>query len=315
MATTIRARIERLLPAPPAGPLPLSLPRRRIYILPSRFGLVYGVALLALLIGSLNYNNNAAILFSLLLAATALASAVVAVQFLAGLQVDSFEADEAFAGEAQPCRLRIAATGGEVRGELALRLADKHRVLAQPEADGRAVLAWSWPSQRRGRRSLGRIRLSTTYPLGLFHAWCVLQPEVEAIVYPAPESPPAPLPMAPVADGSSNRPRAGSEEWHALREFRRGDSLREIAWKTSARHDRWLVHEMHEGSTAQVLHFSLDQVAQLERERGLARLCRWVLTAEALQRPYGLDLGERRLGPDRGPHQRRRALTALADLP
>ena len=52
-------------PKSPSGPLPLALPSRRIYIVPSRFGVVYGAALFVLLLGSLNYNNNAAILLGL----------------------------------------------------------------------------------------------------------------------------------------------------------------------------------------------------------------------------------------------------------
>ncbi len=307
--------VERLMPKPPAGPLPLILPRRRIYILPSRFGLVYGAALFFLLIGSLNYNNNAAILLSLLLAATALASSVSNVFFLSGLQVTAFQSDEVFAGDAQACRLHVRAIAGPVRGEITLRLPDGRRFPGQADDAGGIAFGWLWPSSRRGRRPLGRITLSSGFPLGLFHAWCVLEPEVDAIVYPAPESPPVPLPQSDAAPGEYARPQPGSEEWHALREFQRGDSPREIAWKASARHDRWLVHEMHGGSRQQDLYLALNQVEQLERERGIARLCRWVLLAEELQRPYRLDLGDRGIGPDRGPEQRRRALTALAELP
>ena len=48
-------------------PLPARLDRRRIYVLPTRFGLFYGAALLTMLLGALNYNNNPALLLGLLL--------------------------------------------------------------------------------------------------------------------------------------------------------------------------------------------------------------------------------------------------------
>lgn len=314
MASALRAGIARWLPEPPAGSLPLALPSRRIYIVPSRFGVVYGAALFLLLLGSLNYNNNAAILLALLLGMVAMASAVTAVRFLAGLQLVDFSADEVFAGDTQPCRLIVRGHRGSMAGELLLRHGDT-RVDAHTSPQGDALFVWHWASERRGRRALNRIRLSTTYPLGLFYAWCTLEPHVDAVVYPVPETPPPPLPPSRGELGEHDRSRHGDDDWHALREFQRGDSLRDIAWKVSARHDRWLVADTRRNTHSPVLRLSLDQVATLPRERGISRLTRWILMAEAERRPYQLTLPGRTLGPDVGPEHRRLTLTALAELP
>lgn len=314
MAATLRARLARWLPRPPGGPLPLTLPRRRIYILPSRFGLVYGAALFFLLLGALNYNNNAAILLALMLGATAMASAVSAVNFLSGLKVTAFEAGEAWAGQAQACRLEVGHPGGPVRGALELRHAGR-RSIDRPAGAGAVAFEWAWPAERRGARRLGRIRLATGYPLGLFTAWCVLDVDDVAVVYPAPESPAPPLPASAADAGGLARPARGEEDWHALREFQRGDSPRDIAWKVSARHDRLLVAETRSEREAPVLRLSTTQVAGLAREHGIARLAAWVLAAHGQDRPYALELPGQTLGPGRGPGQRRLALTALALLP
>jgi uncharacterized protein (DUF58 family) len=310
----VRAGVARLLPVPPAGPLPLAVPRRRVYILPSGFGLVYALALLVLMIGALNYNNNAAILLALLLGMAAMASAHGAVRLLSGLSLRRFESGEAFAGQGQPCRLLVHSVRGRLAGDLRLAVAGL-QVQAGTDRDGQAVFEWTWPSDRRGRRPLGRVRLSTTWPLGLFRAWTVLEPEAAAVVYPAPETPPAPLPAQADLRGDRHAPRRGEQDWHALREFQRGDALRDIAWKVSARHDRWLVAETRSASQAPALAFSLDQVAHLDREAGLSRLCRWLLMAEAAQLPYALRLPGADLATGLGGEQRRRALTALAQLP
>jgi uncharacterized protein (DUF58 family) len=310
----VRTGLARLLPAPPAGPLPLSVPRRRVYILPSGFGLVYALALLVLMIGALNYNNNAAILLALLLAMAAMASAHGAVRLLSGLSLRRFEADETFAGEGQPCRLMVHSIGGRLAGDLRLAVAGQ-QVQAGTDGDGQALFEWIWPSDRRGRRPLGRVRLSTTWPLGLFRAWTVLEPDATAVVYPAPETPPVPLPAQADLHGDRHAPSRGEQDWHALREFQRGDALRDIAWKVSARHDRWLVAETRSATQAPALAFSLDQVAQLEREAALSRLCRWLLMAEAAQLPWALRIPGAELPTGLGGEQRRRALTALAQLP
>lgn len=314
MVPTLRARLARWLPAPPSGPLPLALPRRRIYILPSRFGLVYGAALFFLLIGALNYNNNAAILLALLLGATAMASAVSAVNFLSGLKVLAFQAGEAWAGQDQACRLEVGRPGGRVRGALRLRHGDRHAG-DRPAGASSVAFEWTWPATRRGPRRLGRIRLATGYPLGLFTAWCVLDVDAVAVVYPAPESPSPPLPASAADPGGNARPAHGGDDWHALREFQRGDSPRDVAWKVSARHDRLLVAETRSERDAPVLHLSIAQVAGLAREHAIARLAAWVLQAHAQDRPYALDLPGHSLPPGSGAVQRRLALTALALLP
>lgn len=310
----LRAGLARLLPAPPSGPLPLALPRRRIYIVPSRFGAIYGTALFFLLLGSLNYNNNAAILLALLLAMVAMASAFAAVRFLSGLSIVDIRCAEVFAGDAQDCLLRVAGVRGGVVGDIGLRHGAMN-IEARLDDDATAVFAWRWPTDRRGRRSLGRIRLSTTYPLGLFYAWSVLEPHGESIVYPAPESPLAAFPVAREQPGRRSLAQRGEDDWHALREFQRGDSLREIAWKVSARHDRWLVNETRNASQAPAFAFSLDQVASLDREPGISRLAAWIVAVEMRQEMYSLRIGERTLGPAVGSEHRQRVLTALADLP
>ena len=45
-------------------PLPIVIDRRRVYILPTGFGLFLGLMLCAMLLGGLNYNNNPALLLA-----------------------------------------------------------------------------------------------------------------------------------------------------------------------------------------------------------------------------------------------------------
>ena len=47
-------------------PLPITLNQRRVYIIPSGFGLFFALMMVVILAGALNYNNNGALLFGLL---------------------------------------------------------------------------------------------------------------------------------------------------------------------------------------------------------------------------------------------------------
>ena len=64
-----RARAFALSLTRPRGPetLPVSIDRRRVYVLPTRFGLFYYALLMCMAAGALNYNNNPALLLCLLL--------------------------------------------------------------------------------------------------------------------------------------------------------------------------------------------------------------------------------------------------------
>ena len=52
--------------------LPMSISRRRIYILPTRFGFMLGAILIAMLVAGLNYNSNLALAFAFLMSSMAL---------------------------------------------------------------------------------------------------------------------------------------------------------------------------------------------------------------------------------------------------
>ena len=52
--------------------LPIKISRRRIYILPTRIGLMLALMLVAMLIAGLNYNSNLALAFAFLMVSVAL---------------------------------------------------------------------------------------------------------------------------------------------------------------------------------------------------------------------------------------------------
>ncbi|MGB9099485.1 MAG: DUF58 domain-containing protein, partial [Stenotrophomonas indicatrix] len=104
MASHARRLLQLARPRTPET-LPQRLDRRRIYVLPTRFGLFVACLLVAMLLGALNYNNNPALLLALLLTAAAIASTIAAHLQLSGVQIDAISAEPVPAG--QPLRLRV----------------------------------------------------------------------------------------------------------------------------------------------------------------------------------------------------------------
>src|SRR3546814_1648371 len=62
------------------------------------------------------------------------------------------------------------------------------------------------------------------------------------LVYPRPEASPPSLPSA-AGLGSAQAHRGRGDELHHLRDYRSGDPMRDVAWKSSARAGQLLVRE------------------------------------------------------------------------
>ena len=305
------ARLMLVRPKQPE-PLPVKITRKRIYVLPTGFGLFLFVMLVTMLVGGLNYNNNPALLLVFLIAGVANNSLVHAHLILSGINLRSMHAEPVFAGQALLLKLRFEGSGARKRPGLQL-LCGRAQALFELAPDDEAEVTLELPTERRGWMQAGRVRLSTLWPLGLARAWSWLRPETRLLVYPTPEMNAPPLPQA-LGDGDSPRTRQHGEQPHHLREYRTGDMPRQIAWKASARADKLLVRE-YESAVARDRVIDWNATAGLEHEQRISRLARWVVEAERSGSRYALRLPGERVPPGRGPEHRHACLRALALMP
>ena len=185
--------------------LPIAVDRRRVYILPTGFGLFLGAMLATMVLGGLNYNNNPALLLAFLIIAIAHNSLLQAHLTLSGLRVTSMHAEPVHAGQPLELRVAVEATGNRRRDGLELRRGDEVAFFDLPPG-GRGEVRLAIPTVRRGWLEPGRMRLSTVRPFGLARAWTWLLPSGPLLVYPAPEADAVPLP-ALGGDGQSSRSR------------------------------------------------------------------------------------------------------------
>ena len=307
---------ERRLPAltrlkqPEA--LPVVLHRRRLYVLPTVFGVALGVLLSLMGMGALNYDNNPALILAFLLASAAHTSLLQGYLALRGLRLLAIHAEPVHAGEPLSLQCHFDALEPRTRRGIELRRGDQHCFFSLT-ADHDGVATLQLPTEHRGWLSVGRLSLTTRRPLGLFVVWSWLHPETRVLVYPRPEAHAPPLPK-PSRDGAPQRRRGPDEEIHGLRDYRPGDPLRTVAWKRSAQADRLLVREFDTpGGRDAVLDW--HALAGLPTEQRIARLTRWLLDAERQGLRSELRLPQRSIGPDSGPLHRHRCLRELALMP
>ena len=309
------ALAERRLPAltrlRAVETLPIQLHRRRIYVLPSLFGIGFAVLLLIMQLGALNYANNPALLLTCLLAAAAWMSLFTGFRSVAGLELISIQAKECHVGSSVSIRCRFA-TSTRSRPNLRLRWVGVDQAFAI-EAGALAEAAFELPTERRGWMRPGRLKLWTDQPLGLFVIWSWLNPDFSVLIYPAIEETAPPFPSDGQNFGSRTVRHTG-DEYSGLRDYRSGDPQRHIAWKASARHDSLLVRET-ERLIQDDLHFDYASLDGLDHEARIRRLSTWVVAADAAKLGFSLDIPGQHIGSGQGELHRHACLRALALLP
>src|SRR5882672_4038228 len=307
------------------------LDRKRVYILPTRAGMLFGAAMIVLLMGSVNYGLQLGFLLTFVVASMAVVGMYHTHRNLARITVRGAGAEAVFAGDVISFELALAKPTPEARYALnfsfVLPTRRRRRFFfsaGEPPAPGpwvdvaaksAASVRLPLPTRRRGRRASPRVRIRTVFPFGLWQAWAYIRPALEAIVYPKPEEDAPPLPM--VAGGGEKGVGLASsgEDFAGVRPYQRGDPQKMIAWKLAARSDDLSVKLFDAEAGGELVLDYLTLPSGLDVETRLARLARWVLDAEAAHMRYGLRLPTESVAPGNGAEHRARCLTALALFP
>jgi uncharacterized protein (DUF58 family) len=295
----------------------LRLAQRNVYILPSRPGMLYATVLAAMLVASINYSLSLGFMLTFLLGAVAVVAMLHTFRNLAGLVLRPGRAEPVFAGQPAEFNLLLMNPGRHERFAVQLRAPE----MAAPELVDVApaseqLVSIAIPAHRRGWMALPRIKLSTTFPLGLWRAWAYWHPALRVLVYPTPETPAAPLPETTAVGVEGQGAGRGEDDVAAVRPYRPGDSPRRIAWRAMARtaSDELLTKEFDGGERGELwLDWNLLP-AQLDAEARISRLTRWVLDAEAAGARWALNVPGRFVELDGGPAHRALCLEVLATL-
>jgi uncharacterized protein (DUF58 family) len=295
-----------------ADPGPVALHKGRIYILPTRLGVAFGLMLFGMLLGSLNYANNLGLGLTFLLASLGLVAMHACHRNLAGLIVRGAGTDPPFAGQDARFRVSLDNPSVQPRLDLEANAAGRRARPVSVDAGADAALELRVPTRRRGRVRLTRYEIETRYPFSLFRAWAVLHPEADCLVYPAPAATAAPPPDS-AAGEAGGEAGAGEEDFAGLKDYHPGDPPRRIAWKAHARGGELLVKQFA-GAPAPAPVFDLARAPGPDLEARLSVMARWIMDAHAAGAAFGVRLAGTFIPPEPGERQRRRCLEALAEF-
>ena len=290
---------------------PVLLTHRRVFILPTRQGLLFGTFLGLMLLGSMNYNLSLGYVLVFLLATMAMVSILHTFRNLAHLRVSAERAAPVFAGDSVTFPIRFESPDAGPRWSIGVARGDQAPDFGDVAPGGQGAVALRVAAPGRGWVRPGRLRIFTRFPLGLFHAWSNVELDVKALAYPKPDGSRLPLPSMEPRTGTGVEFGTGEEDFLGLRPYRPGDSPRQIAWKAVAR-ERGVPVKVFSGLAEAEMWLDWDLMPGMETEARLSRLTRWVLEAEAAGLHYGLRLPGLALPPGRGAAQREACLRALA---
>ena len=309
--------------------------RRRVYILPTKPGLAFGVVTLILLVGSINYMLQLGYLLTFLVASMAVVGMHSTHSNLSQIVVRGVQVEPVYAGDVAAFEINV--TNPTTVDRFALRFAftplgepasffsrlfrrtprerELPTITIELPARGLRTVAVPLPAPIRGCLPAPRITIETRYPFGLWRAWAYLTPALTAMVYPAPEFDAPPLHFTGAGVGEAVGMSSSGDDFAGVRPYQPGDAHKMIAWKLAARSDELSVKQFEAAGGGELMldYGELPEVLGIEGR--LSRLTRWVLDADASHMRYGLKLPDAMIFTGSGTAHREHCLTALAVCP
>lgn len=230
-------------------------------------GRAYIVVMIVLFVGALLGRSNPLLLVFALMAGPFVANAWISFTLLKGLTVTRHAPERVMAGEPTSIELAVRNNKSRISGWV---ITVRDQIVSAAERLPAEVLIPRVPPRstrtghyrlrlmHRGRYEFGPLSISTRFPLGIVERGLTVSQPGSILVYPR---------IGRLTSGWSERllhatdlvpqmsPRSGpfDDEFHKLREYRRGDDLRAIHWKTTARRNELMVREFRESRDRQLM--------------------------------------------------------------
>ncbi len=288
------------------------LTRRGLYMLPTRHGWMFAAVLLVLLGSAINYANSLVYGLTFLLAAMAVVSMLHTDRNLLHLRIRAGACAPIFAGEVAAFRLHLVNDANRPRYAVAV-MEHKHEVARVDVApNAMQTVELHVPAKKRGWLAPPDLHIVTRFPLGILYSWSRrFTLEARCLVYPAVSETWSWRQHVDSLAETNARPVGGGDDFSGVREYRPGDSPRQIDWKSAARGRGLLTKEFSAG-LSETLWFDVARVPAADIETRLSMLCRAVLEAELAGALYGLRLGATVISPNSGEPHQQQCLRALA---
>ena len=233
---------QRLFRSRADDQLPVTLSHQRVYILPTSLGWSFLFSLLLMLVASINYALSLGYALCFLLTGLFGACLLSTSRNLAGLRVVSINSPRGQVGAQREYRLLLENPSRHQAIGIDLNAAALAPASCEIPPTEQLHITLTGAASERGWNPLGRVTISSDFPLGLWRAWGYLHVPADCLVWPAAETEAPALPQQINADAGEHQDHNATQQQAfsgttsgALRRYRDGDSSAHIAWRALAR--------------------------------------------------------------------------------
>lgn len=291
------------------------LSHRQVFILPTAYGWVSLGVLLALFIGGINYANSLVLATTFWLAAIFLVSIFHTYRNLLGLTLQGSHVQNACVGDEAYFTVALSAASKSREHHALNFICGETRQSLSLVSDTGATVCLAVPVSRRGLFRPGRIKVASSFPLGLFCAWSRVDLTLSCWVYPRPLLSPVPVAACFTESAASlaEHKSSGVDDFEGLVAYQPGDPLKHLHWKAFARTDVLLTKTFITNHAPQRL-LDWADLPDEHPEIKLSYLCYWVLKFSEQHIYFALYLPKQHIELDSGDYHCQRCLLALAQL-
>ncbi len=289
----------------------VTLTRERVYIVPTKAGLMFALLLLTLLIGSINYEKNLGFILTFLLAGVGNIVLLSTWRNIAGLELKRTQSQAVFAGEEATFSVQLINPQLINRYSIAISHNGNEYSVLDCAANSTSQIQFKVPSKIRGLLNPEKFRLYTEFPTGLFVAWTWVDLSMSCLVYPSPDQNTTMSTFEHNNDGENDSPNKGQENFSQLRKYQHGDNINHISWKVLAKTDELFSKEFS-GSSPLTNWINWDEIPAKNDEQRLSIMTTLIINAENNNQHYGLKLPNKTIQPNGGTSHYHHCLSTLA---
>lgn len=306
--TTFKKRFDRWIDKRiPLQTDTLAVHRKSIYILPTKFGFLFGLILTAMLVGSINYEISLGYLLTFLFSAIFFMGMLQSYKNFNTLMLKLLPSKPVFAGE--KTTVSFLSTASQQAHNIGISINDYH---THHNLSKDKTISIQLKQKKRGIYTIKKLKLFSIYPLGHFYVWSWLKTELEIIVYPQAKS----LNNINLISknnriGDNSSQQSGSDELFSFKQYQQGDPIHRIAWKKTAQTGTLHSKEMSK-LISDDYYIDWHEFPNVATEERLSLMCYLILQAHNRNELYGLILPNTSLQPDNSEEHKHKCLKELA---
>lgn len=289
--------------------------KERIYLIPTRYGWMYGLGVFITVLAGVIYSNNLTYLLSFFLVALILIGMIQTHNNMKGLSIERIAIDILPENSRGRVKLWIQSQNFEGHNQILIESISRDKKSLSftiSQLSGKSLISeeTSFQSGSRGKFKLGKLRMSTTFPFGLFYAWKSISLDQYYYTYPYPKNSKDLSHSIIYGETFENKIGLKGDDYTQHKKYDKATSPRHIDWKAFAKRKVLLVKEFNDGERQAVLLDFKDTKGSFEDR--LRQLSFWIDECESTKTSYLLKIGSFISGPSFGKSQREKCLKQLS---